>query len=846
MKKTLSIILFLSSLTFLIYEVSWNRYLSLMLGTTIKASTIVIVSFMLGLGLGSFYYGKLISNEINGKNYYKILYKLLLLIGIFNLITYALISLIPQMYQLVNSEFLALTYSGIAILLPAFFMGGILPVIGHIYVSELESRKSSIYGFLYSTETIGSAIGGLLTGFYLLGNIGQKFTILLAVTINILSAIVIFVLNMNKKEKTTNEQSTEKKTKKVEKNLTLLTSNKNSNKLAIISTFVTGLSGLGLQLVWMRIFKIHLTNTSYTFALISVIMIFGLFLGSTFFKNREKKKQSKNYYNLLAFVQAMITIYILIGATILYYSPNLILLPLHHSLTSSALRILLPPIVVSVSVILPISVLFGYSFPLICKIYSESEKSTGNVFGHIMLSNTAGSVVGPLIATFIFIPVIGVMNSIFLFLVINLTLIIYQLRFTSFYSNKTSNIFFYLKTSMIALIIIISGYISFIGDDKIKILPPSFSESKKNILFYNETIEGTITVGEDIRTKAKSTYINNSSVIGTDYNAIKAVKLLGHLPFLVGLQAKNCLIVGFGIGVTTSTLATHKDIETIDCVELVSDLQYASKYYSIFNNNVINDERLNIVEGDGRHHLLTTEKRYDLISSDPTHPVLGSSNLYSKEYFQLCHDKLTENGIVSQYLPLHKLLPNDFLGIIKTFSSVFPEATVWLGHTHAILLGTKNKLDIDFIQFAKEAKKINDKFFYNNPYHLATTLYLDSKRIKEFITDNDKIKIDTDNQSQLEFFDYSSFDVENWEKNILLLKDNRSELSSVFSNINDRNRLRSFMNGSNILVDALVQSVNGKKERYYNLLQQAYSKNNENEELLMMIKAENKKRKQIK
>ncbi|MEZ5196950.1 MAG: hypothetical protein R2764_11250 [Bacteroidales bacterium] len=156
--------------------------------------------------------------------------------------------------------------------------------------------------------------------------------------------------------------------------------------------------------------------------------------------------------------------------------------------------------------------------------------------------------------------------------------------------------------------------------------------------------------------------------------------MIGHLPFFIGLDCKEVLIVGFGIGVTTSTIASHPEVKSIDCVELAPGLKDAAIYFSDINENIINDPRLNFIAGDGRHFLQRTNKKYDLISSDPTLPILGSANLYSKEYFELCKAHLTEKGMVSQYLPLHKLRPQDFQGIIKTFQSVFTEATVWLGH----------------------------------------------------------------------------------------------------------------------------------------------------------------------
>ena len=77
--------------------------------------------------------------------------------------------------------------------------------------------------------------------------------------------------------------------------------------------------------------------------------------------------------------------------------------------------------------------------------------------------------------------------------------------------------------------------------------------------------------------------------------------MVGHLPFLLGLDCKNALVVGFGIGVTTAAIGVHKDVENIDCIELVKSLTDVAHFYTEINNNIHNDSRLRFYEDDGRH-----------------------------------------------------------------------------------------------------------------------------------------------------------------------------------------------------------------------------------------------------
>mgnify|MGYP000697646323 CR=1 FL=1 len=94
----------------------------------------------------------------------------------------------------------------------------------------------------------------------------------------------------------------------------------------------------------------------------------------------------------------------------------------------------------------------------------------------------------------------------------------------------------------------------------------------RDILFYEESVEGTLSVGQDrdTRARAKYTFVNNSAVIGSTYDAVKVVKMVGHFPFFMGLECRDVLVIGFGIGVTTSAIAAHPEVESIECVELVA------------------------------------------------------------------------------------------------------------------------------------------------------------------------------------------------------------------------------------------------------------------------------------
>jgi predicted membrane-bound spermidine synthase len=808
------LIIFLAGFTFLIYEVSWNRMLSLLLGATVMASTLVLMAFMAGFGAGAYYWGKKAS--VTGKTG-RLLAFLLGGAGLAGLLNYYIISLfLPGLYATYSvPDSLVFTIALLFLSAAAFLMGGVIPLVSKIVIRNREHFSSSL-GRIYAFETLGSTLGGLSAGFLLLGTLGQKNTVFLAVAINLLLAAWLLLSKLY--NNTENYSVSEDLPQKNE-----VTSSEADRRTAVIATLASGFFVLGLQVVWIRFFRIYLTNTSYTFALITSLVIFGLFAGSWLYKRRGDKIQ--NPAKTLIRVLLWMVLLGLSGAFILVKLPELVMFPLGRLNEIPAVRILLIPAIASLLVVLPPSLLSGFGFPLACRVYSPDSRKVSRNVGIILMYNTVGSVLGPFLSAFILIPLLGVVKAILLLSALLLSALVVMRRRDE--SKQTRNMIAAGFLGLLAVIFLLG---------EIKILPPSFKKTDREILYYKETVEGTLVVAQEKNpgTFIRVSYVNNSAVIGSTYDAVKAVKMIGHLPFFAGLECKNVLVVGFGMGVTTSAIAGHPEVEHIDCVEIVPGLKEAAPFYKELNNDVINDPRLNLMAGDGRHFLQKTSKMYDLISCDPTHPVLGSGNLYTKEYFELCKVHLNDGGMVSQYLPLHKLRTEDFLGLIKTFQSVFPYATVWLGQYHAILLGSKQPMKIDFNAWSERIKNMpEEKYFYFDPYHLAVCVMMDDQTIKKFPQD---IRINTDDRSYTEFFSLDCFDPENLPDNLAYMNDHRCLLYNTFYDVADQQLMEHYLSGNKYLTESLYDMLRGDRKNALEKLREAVRVNPEDAEYPFLLR----------
>lgn len=822
LRLPIQLVIFLTGFTFLLYEVSWNRLLSLVLGATVTASTIVLATFMAGFGTGAFFWGR-VANQRQAIG--PLLAALLGGVGIFSGINYFLLTdVVPGIYTSLGAggssmavmEFSVFLLVVVLLFIPAFLMGGVFPLVSKLAVSS-DAAMAGTLGRLYAVETLGSTIGGLLTGFVLLGALGQMMTIMVAAGVNLLLAVWLGV-DPSFRLKVSGQEEPSKPFAKPAGSL---------HRSALLGAFICGLSILSLQILWMRMFRIYLTNTSYTFALVSSVAIMGLFAGSALYSRR--KPGSANLSWTMAKVVLGVMLSTGAGLVLLLNLPEMLMFPFTSVMGSPVARALILPFVAALLIIFPPSLFSGFAFPLACRMYADGAGNVSRDVGLVLMVNTIGSVVGPVVAAFVLLPWLGTTMSVLLIMALLGGAALVILRWQGVAGNREFvRNFLYGAVAMLLVLVVVSP--------NWRILPPSFSRFDREILYYQESVEGTLSVGRDRETRSRSkyTYVNNSAVIGSTYDAVKVVKMVGHFPFLLGLDCQDVLVIGFGIGVTTSAIASHEEVQSIECVELVPGLRKAAQYYRDLNHGIVDDPRLEIIAGDGRHFLQTSPRKYDLISCDPTHPILGSGSLYTADYFQQCRDHLNPGGMVSQYLPLHKLRTEEFLGIIKTFETVFPHSTVWLGHYHAVLLGGLDPLSMDFAQWSDNVQKLGkDEHFYVNAYHLAATLMLDGQTIRELAAGS---AINTDDKSYTEFFNPDCLLEENIGRNLQFLMNSRSDLDGTFKNISRPDLMQRYLEGNRLLTESLYYKLERDDKRSLELLKQAVMANPEDQEYPFLIK----------
>jgi spermidine synthase len=421
------------------------------------------------------------------------------------------------------------------------------------------------------------------------------------------------------------------------------------------------------------------------------------------------------------------------------------------------------------AILLVPATLFGLSFPLAVRIVVQRSGETGRQVGLLYGANTIGAIIGAFAGGFLLIPFLGIQQGIIILATINLFVGLLllscepslQFRRKSFAGGVVSIIAvaIALFISPWELAYINSGPYVYANDYTDTHYLRRVLKAYKTI-FYKEGPAATVSVIRSPRGPLSLT-IDGKTDASTGHNADMSTQmLLSHLPAMFVEQPRNALLIGVGSGVSLGSLLQHP-VDSVDAVEISPAVIEATNFFREYNHNALDDPRVNLVIGDGRHHMERTSKKYDLIISQPSNPwISGISNLFTLEYYQLMMNRLSNQGVVCQWIPSYHMSKKMLAIICKTWTKVFPNTSMWTSSVvgDLFLIGSKNDLELDYNLFLKRLKneKINQdlaRIDMNSPEMLAQTFKYDRQGIRQFIAEFDQkeLPINTDMFPVLEY-----------------------------------------------------------------------------------------------
>jgi spermidine synthase len=678
-------ILFLSGANGLMMEIVFRRQLLLSLGVTHYSVATVLTVFMAGLAIGSFLFGRLADHI----KYPIKLYGLLEVgVGLSGLLLIAVFSYLDPFYVKLQLVFgsagspnilLKLLPAAMVLLIPTTLMGGTLPVIGKALANENQSAGSPL-GLLYGINTFGGVVGVIGATFFLLGTVGAMLTLAIVSIINtIIGLVSLLIFGKIIRIASIDSNSNHSNLKPRKTQIGVL----GFDKISLAAFFLAGFAALSLEVHWTRILAYVVGSHGYAFGIILAAFLCGIALGSTLasrFADRLKRPVI-----WLGLTQLMIAGTAFTASIIMFRLRGLTgWLTLHAG--DSWDRFITAEMVILFALLLAPTFCMGAVFPLVMTVCIKTYKKLGQSVGNAYMLNTLGSILGAFFAGFIFIPYLGITRG------LKLTLLISILGGAILFLNIRSKPV--IKICAMILIVLLGGMVWYrpIG------YRLQYLRMGERLIFYDESSSATVSVRED-EEGGRMLSVNGLDEVPVDPASLLTFRVLAHLPMLLHPSPLNVMVLSLGGAITTGSVARHP-LEQIDAVELCPPVVKAAGLFESWNHGVLDDPRLQIILQDGRNHLLTTQKKYDVITADATHPWSADSwILYTKEMYRLVRSRLTDAGIFCQWVPLHWMSIDDFKCVLRTLRTEFPHLSLWYTGSYVVALGSQKPITPDISDF---------------------------------------------------------------------------------------------------------------------------------------------------
>ena len=222
-----------------------------------------------------------------------------------------------------------------------------------------------------------------------------------------------------------------------------------------------------------------------------------------------------------------------------------------------------------------------------------------------------------------------------------------------------------------------------------------------NVVYVGEGVASSIAVARE--PSGIVTYHNAGKTQASTYpQDMRLQRMLGHLATLIPDHPRSVLVIGLGAGITAGAASIDPAVGRVVVAEIEPLVRKVAKdYFAGPNHDVVTSPKVEIRVDDGRHVLATTGEKFDAITSDPLDPwVKGAAALYTREFWELCKSRLSDDGVVTAFVQLYETSEGAAKSEVATFFSAFPHGALFVNTVNgrgydAVLVGRANDAPID-------------------------------------------------------------------------------------------------------------------------------------------------------
>lgn len=678
----------------LIYESIWSQYLKLYLGHAAYAQALVLAIFMGGMSVGAWLCGTVIHRLRRPVRAYAFVEGLigvaaLLFDGVFRGTTaFVLENVLLGLDSPASANVLKWGVAAALILPQSVLLGATFPLMSNGLLRLFPATPGRTLGMLYFTNSLGGAIGILVSGFILIGRVGLPGTVLFAGICNILLAIVVYRLAKGEEEAVPAAVA-EAGTAPSARAPGLL------RQVVLAAALATGLSSFVYEIAWIRMLSMVLGASTHAFELMVSAFITGLAIGGFLVRKRipggAGSLRHAGAIQMLKGLAAFATVPLYNGAFDLmsYFMSALSRSGDGYPLFNLASHGL------ALAVMLPATILAGMTLPLFTAILLESghgERSVGQVYA----VNTLGAIAGTAFTLFVLMPLLGLERTMFAGAILDAAVGVAFLWLAFGATRATLARPAAWGGVALAWLVLISVLSSpdprrmasgvfrtgdaTVGPSARVVAHYDGATASVSVLKYRDGTVSILTNGKpdaSARPDPDEFRLDEPTMV-----------LAAALPLSIKPDARDAAVIGFGSGMSTHTLLTVPGIRRVDTVEIERAMYEGARHFGIRSELAFTDPRSRVFFEDAKTFFYGRGDRYDIIVSEPSNPwVSGIASLFTDEFYRIVRRFLKEDGILVQWVHAYETDELLISSILKALTRNFPDYQVYAtNHTDLVVI----------------------------------------------------------------------------------------------------------------------------------------------------------------
>jgi spermidine synthase len=661
-----------SGFTGLIYESIWSHYLKLFLGHAAYAQSLVLAIFMGGMAFGSWAVAQY------GMRIRRLLWTYVWvegLIGLFGLFfhrtfvtaaDFSFAAVIPALPSAGWIHAYKWSLAALLILPQSILLGMTFPLISGGLIRRWPARPGETLATLYFTNSLGAAIGVLVSGFVLIEAVGLPGTIRAAGILNIALALVIWAIVRGQTEPGPATPAAASSGPRLRQDPLA--------RWFTIAAFLSGAASFMYELGWIRMLSLVLGSSTHSFELMLAAFIFGLAFGGLYVRRRIERMRDPVRY--LAGV--MVAMGVLAALTLPAYSQTFGFMAWYLATfartAAGYVGFNLISQLIAALIMIPATFCAGMTLPLLT--HELMRRNVGErAIGTIYSVNTLGAIAGVLLTIHVLMPLLGLKGVILAGAAIHMAVGLSRLLV----GRRTRN-----SALAMAASIAVFGFVLFaVKLDPVRMtsgvyrtgtasLPEgatvAYLRDGKTATISLIDKDGTVTIATNGKPDASIQMGPGEPTVDESTMVLAAA-----IPLSMQPHPARVANIGFGSGLTTHTLLTSGQVQRLDSIEIEPFMvQAARKGFGPRINNVFEDPRSHVIVEDAKTFFASSREPYDLIVSEPSNPwVSGVATLFSDEFYARITHYLTPDGYFAQWMQLYETNTGILASVIKALAPHF-------------------------------------------------------------------------------------------------------------------------------------------------------------------------------